>query len=146
MPSVEQPIQDAPKIRKVPSPINDPVALSTMNTQNPSAGIPTNAANNRRELPNVPRPTTNSDSKPSTTANQNPFYNQSTNNASGISSSRSTPSQWMENIGQSIRRQTSNIVDVSLKESSFFSFIDRYSGFREVNQRIKMNQKIRWRI
>lgn len=90
-----------------------------MNTHNTTSGVSTNSANNRRELPNVPRPTTNNDSKSSTTNSQNPFYNPQTNNATGISTSRSTPSQWMENIGQTIRRQTSNAGDVSSKEVSF---------------------------
>ena len=111
IPSVDQPTHDAPKPMKAPSPINDPGSLPMMNTQNvPSANI-----NNRRELPNVPKNTMNVDTKPPPLNNsQNPFYNPSatTNNPTGISTSRSTPSQWMENIGQTLRRQTSNIVDV----------------------------------
>lgn len=74
--------------------------------------------NNRRELPNVPRNTSNYDNKPSPTVSQNPFYNPSGN--AGASSgnhpnpmSRSTPAQWMGNIGQTLRRQTSNLTDVS---------------------------------
>lgn len=84
------------------------------------SGTSSNSINNRRELPNVPRNTTNIDSKSSTTTNQNPFYNSSTSNSSGSGVSRSTPSQWMGNIGQTIRRQTSNIVDVNLNTKNRF--------------------------
>ena len=115
-------------MRKAPSPITDPVSLSTMNTPNISVGASTNSTNNRRELPNVPRPTTNNDSKPSATNSQNPFYNAPTNNATGISTSRSTPSQWMENIGQTIRRQTSTIGDVSSNEVSFLWILILFLG------------------
>ncbi len=113
IPSVEQPVHDAPKVPKAPSPINDPAAFPITNTQN----VPSSNINNRRELPNVPKNTMNVDTKPqasSSSNSQNPFYNPSTttNNPTGISTSRSTPSQWMENIGQTLRRQTSNIVDV----------------------------------
>jgi len=85
-----------------------------MNTHNiSSASITPNHNSNRRELPNVPRNTPNNDNKLSPTVSQNPFYNPSTNNPTNSSSiSRSTPAQWMGNIGQTIRRQTSNAIDV----------------------------------
>ncbi len=84
--------------------------MPTTNTPN----IPQALINNRRELPNLPKNTINIDNKSSSTSSQNPFYNPSTttNNPTGISTSRSIPSQWMGNIGQTLRRQTSNIVDV----------------------------------
>ncbi len=69
-----------------------------------------NVNSNRRELPNVPRNTTNIDNKPSTNVSQNPFYNSST--TPNASTSRSTPAQWMGNIQQTLRRQTSNTTDV----------------------------------
>jgi len=105
IPSVEQSIHDLPKPTNVPSPITDPISLSTMNTHAPHS-----LNSNRRELPNVPKNTTNIDNKPPSTSSQNPFYNTSTTNNSN-STSRSTPSQWMGNIGQTLRRQTSNVVD-----------------------------------
>ncbi len=85
-----------------------------MNTHNASSSTTThNLNNNRRELPNVPKNTTNIDQKPPSTASQNPFYNPSTtNNTANTNTSRSAPSQWMGNIGQTFRRQTSNAVDV----------------------------------
>jgi hypothetical protein len=86
-----------------------------MNTHNtPSLPTTTHSVNsNRRELPNVPKNTTNFDTKPPLTTSQNPFYNSTTtNNTNSMNTSRSTPSQWMGNIGQTLRRQTSNVVDV----------------------------------
>jgi len=89
-----------------------------MNTHNISLSTTHNLNSNRRELPNVPKNPTNIDTKPSLTGSQNPFYNSSTtNNTNSINTSRSTPSQWMENIGQTLRRQTSNVVDVEKKNN-----------------------------
>ncbi len=91
--------------------------MSVTNTHNiPSAS--SNLNNNRRELPNVPKTSMNIDNKSTSNTGQNPFYNPSTttNNPTGISASRSTPSQWMGNIGQTLRRQTSNVVDVKKRE------------------------------
>jgi hypothetical protein len=86
-----------------------------MNTHNTSSSAPHSLNSNRRELPNVPKNTTNFDTKPPLTTSQNPFYNSTTtNNTNSINASRSTPSQWMGNIGQTLRRQTSN-VDVKQK-------------------------------
>jgi len=96
-----------------------------MNTHNISSSITHNPNSSRRELPNVPKTTTNIDNKPSSISSQNPFYNPSTtNNPNSITNtSRSTPSQWMENIGQTLRRQTSNVVDVKKRiKISFFIF------------------------
>ncbi len=76
--------------------------------------------NNRRELPNVPRNTTNIDNKLSTVSSQNPFYNSST--TANPNSTRSTPSQWMGNIGQTLRRQSSNVADVKLIPFFFLIF------------------------
>ena len=127
IPSVEQTAHEPPKISKAPSPITDPSGASTANTHHqPSASAaaaPTalNSASNRRELPNVPRNTPNHDTKPSPSpANQNPFYNASASSAAAASTTaaaasgtpRSTPAQWMGNIGQTIRRQASNAVEV----------------------------------
>jgi len=84
-----------------------------MNTHNTSSSASHSLNSNRRELPNVPKNTTNFDTKPPSTTSQNPFYNSTTtNNTNSINASRSTPSQWMGNIGQTLRRQTSNVVDV----------------------------------
>lgn len=98
VPSVEQNITELPKLTKAPSPISDSTSTSTLNMQN----------TNRRELPNVPKPTTPNENRPSTS--QNPFYNPPT--ATNASTSRPSPSQWMGNISQTIRRQTTNAADV----------------------------------
>ncbi|CAF0762176.1 unnamed protein product [Rotaria sp. Silwood1] len=112
VPSVEQPIHELPKITKVPSPLNDPMPAPTTNTQNISSSTTQVSNSNRRELPNVPRNTTNIDNQSSSSISQNPFYNASTTNTTNsISTSRSTPSQWMGNIGHTLRKQTSNVVD-----------------------------------
>lgn len=118
IPSVEQPIHDFPRTTKTPSPTHESPAniISNLSSQTAAAAA-TNAHNqnnnnnnNRRELPNVPRSSSNSENK-STGSNitQNPFYTPSANNSSN--STRSTPAQWMGNIGQTIRRQTSNVID-----------------------------------
>jgi hypothetical protein len=84
-----------------------------MNTHNISSSTTHNSNNNRRELPNVPRNPLIIDNKSSSsTVSQNPFYNPSTNNSTNTS--RSTPSQWMGNIGQTLRRQTSNAAEVRM--------------------------------
>ncbi|CAF3538485.1 unnamed protein product [Adineta steineri] len=120
IPSVEQPVPELPKITKVPSPISDPVSHSTMNAHTVPSPASTaaihNHNSNRRELPHVPRNTANNDNKPSPAVSQNPFYNPSANtnpNSSNTShnTSRTTPAQWMGNIGQTLRRQTSNVAD-----------------------------------
>lgn len=91
----------------------------------PSATIQ-NLNNNRRELPNVPKNTTNIDTKPPSTTNQNPFYNPSMTN--NTNTSRSTPSQWMGNIGQTLRRQTSGTADVRKTRISIFSLSYLFLG------------------
>ncbi|CAF3565202.1 unnamed protein product [Rotaria sordida] len=112
VPSIEQPIHELPKITKVPSTSNDPISVSTTNSQNISSSTTQVCNSNRRELPNVPRNTTNIDNQSSSTISQNPFYNPSTTNTTNsISTSRSTPSQWMGNIGHTLRKQTSNVAD-----------------------------------
>jgi hypothetical protein len=78
-----------------------------------------NLVNNRRELPNVPRSSLTNENKPSSTVTApSPLFNSpmSNNTSTGsTAASRSTPSQWMGNIGQTIRRQTSNAVDVRIR-------------------------------
>ncbi|CAF2762943.1 unnamed protein product [Rotaria sp. Silwood2] len=112
VPSVEQPIHELPKITKVPSPLNDSISVPTTNTQTVPSSTTQVSNSNRRELPNVPRNTTSVDNQSSSAISQNPFYNSSTTNTTNsISTSRSTPSQWMGNIGQTLRKQTSNVVE-----------------------------------
>jgi hypothetical protein len=113
-----------------------------MNTHNISSPTTHNMNSNRRELPNVPRNTTNIDNKPSPNVNQNPFYNPSTTN--NTSASRSTPAQWMGNIQQTLRRQTSNAADV--RKVKFLFFISFFLLNRVERREIKMNQKIHLRI
>jgi len=126
VPSVEQNITELPKLTKAPSPISD--STSTVNMQNA----------NRRELPNVPKPTTPNENRPSTS--QNPFYNPPT--TTNASTSRPSPSQWMGNISQTIRRQTTNAADVKkniefLRIRIMFLFI-----FRVAKVETRTNLKI----
>ena len=103
IPSVEQTSQEVAKA--IPT-TTEMTATSTnpLNSQN--------ASSNRRELPNVPRSASNSENKiaPTTNATQNSFFNTGPTNSNGTT--RSSPSQWMGNIGQTIRRQTTNTAEV----------------------------------
>ena len=135
IPSVEQPIHELPRATKTPSPSHESPANVISNLSS-SAATPaaTNAQNqnnnSRRELPNVPRSSSSSESKTSgANVTQNPFYNPQ-------NSTRSTPAQWMGNIGQTIRRQTSNVIDVSadLLRSFFFEFLSFFQGSDGTNK------------
>ncbi|UJR35366.1 hypothetical protein I4U23_028123 [Adineta vaga] len=111
IPSVEQPIPDVSKTSKPASPMTESVPHSTMNMHSTSSN---HNNNNRRELPNVPRNSTPNENRISPSASQNPFYNSTTNtntNNSSNNPTRTTPSQWMGNLGQTLRRQTSNLTD-----------------------------------
>ena len=109
-----------------------------MNTHNISS-VKHNLNNSRRELPNIPRNTMDNNNRTSSTVNQNPFHTISTTNSS--STFRSTPSQWMENIGHSLRKQTSNFTDV--RKILFLHIILFPYNFHRVEILvIEMNRKI----
>lgn len=97
--------------------------------------------NNRRELPNVPKATTPNENRPS--ASQNPFYNPPPPTTTNPATSRPSPSQWMGNIGQTIRRQTSNAVDVKIQKKILsLLYFNKFRAFRVAKVEIRTNLKI----